>query len=40
MFFHDKKKRMNEKTGLSWFFNTHQLITDLKLKNAFFVILL
>lgn len=31
---------MNEKTGLSWFFNTHQLITDLKLKNAFFVILL
>ena len=31
---------MNEKTGLSRFLNTHQLITDLKLKNAFFVILL
>lgn len=31
---------MNEKTGLSLFFNTHRLITDLKLKNAFFVILL
>ena len=27
---------MNEKTGLSWFFNTHRLITDLKIKKRFF----
>ena len=31
---------MNEKTGLIRFLNKHQFITDLKLKNAFFAILL